>query len=123
MTDYSFDPEESLAVARLVWLLIFSDGSLDRRESDFFEKTILALHVTASEFEKSLSQPEESVYETIRKMPSEKRRACGTLLRLAVCSDEVVELSELSKLNSILEKAAIFRPDRKNMKKSEGGFS
>ena len=33
-----------------------------------------------------------------------------------------IELAELSMLNDILEEAAIFRPDRKSQKKSEGGF-
>lgn len=117
-----FTTEESLAVVRLIWLLLFSDDAVDPNEADYFDKTLQDLKVSPQEFQASLSLPLASAYETIRQMPSGKRRECGTLLRLAVTSDGVVELTELSRLNDILEEAAVFRPDRRSSKKSEGGF-
>jgi len=122
--DYNlFDESESLAVARLVWMLIFSDEVVDRRESDFFDQLLKNLKLTSETFETSLSQPEEWAYEVIRSMPAVKRRECGKVLRLAVGSNNKVDLSALSRLNEILENAAIFRPDKKTVKKSEEGFN
>jgi len=122
MNKYPFDPSESLAVAKLVWMLIISDGGIDRRETVFFERLLQSLEISSEEFEASLPNPIESVYEIVKNMPAVKRRECGQLLRLAVRSDEVVVLSELSRLNEILEKTHILKPDKHTIQKSEGGF-
>jgi len=122
MNNSPFNTIESLAVARLVRMLIVSDGVVNRKESDFFEKILKSMNVSTDSFESSLSQPVEQTYEAVRNMTVVKRRECGRLLRQAISSDNVVELSELSRLNDILEKAALFRPDTKQMKKNEGGF-
>lgn len=123
MDKYTFDFFESMAVARLVWILIFSDGGIDRRESDFFEQMLQSMNISSESFESSLSDPIEHVYDVVKAMSVEKRSECAKLLNLAVGSDKVVGLSELSRLNEILEKTEIFRPDKKHMKKLEGGFS
>lgn len=122
MNNIHFDAIESLAVARLVRILIVSDGVVNRKESDFFEKMLQAMNVSTDILESSLSEPVEQTYEIIRNMTGVKRRECGRLLRLAISSDNVVDLSELSRLNDILENAALFRPDAKPMTKNEGGF-
>lgn len=122
MIENDYTPEESLAIARLIWILINRNGTVNRKEADYFAKTILLLKISRSDFEQSLSSSESAAYALVRHMPSMKRHECGKLLRLAVTSDGVVELAELSILNDILEEAAIFRPDRKVQKKSEGGF-
>lgn len=122
MDKYTFNPPESMAVARLVWVLIFSDGGIDRRESDFFEQVLQSLNVSSKSFEDSLSDPIEHIYEVVKAMSAKKRRDCVKLFNQAVSSDDVVVLSELSSLNEILEKTEIFRPDNKDIKKSEGGF-
>jgi len=118
----SYSTEESSAIARLIWVLIFSDEIVDPHEVLFFDQALKMLGITQESFKESLSVPMESVYEVIRRMPARKRRECGTLLRLTVTSDGLVDLAELSKLNSILEKAAVFRPDNPHLKKMEGGF-
>ena len=123
MNKFSFDPSESLAVARLVWGLIFSDGEVDRRESDFFEQMLQSMNLTSEKFEFSLSEPIEHSYEVVKAMSAEKRRECSQLLRLAVSSDDVVLLSELTHLNEILEKTAMFRSDVNDMNKTGEGFS
>jgi len=117
---YPFNPSESMAVARLVWVLIFSDGKVDPRESAFFEQMLESMNITSADFDASLSTPIESVYELVKEMPALKRRECASLLRVAISLDEVVVLSEVSRLNDILEKTAIFRPDRKNNVTEEG---
>ena len=122
MDKYTFNSPESMAVARLVWVLIFSDGGIDRRESDFFEQVLQSLNMSSKSFEDSLSDPIEHVYEVVKAMSAKKRRDCVKLFNQAVSSDDVVVLSELSSLNEILEKTEIFRPDNKDIKKSEGGF-
>jgi hypothetical protein len=122
MNDYTFDVSESLAVARLVCRVIFSDDGVDRQESDFFDNVLQKLALTSSDFESSLSEPIEHSYDVVKNMSADKRRQCVRLLRLTVNSDNVVELSELSRLNEILEKTEIFRPDKKNVKQSEEGF-
>ena len=104
-------------------MLIFSDGGVDRRESDFFEQMLQSMKISSETFESSLSEPVEHAYEVVKDMPLEKRRECAKLLKQAVGSDTVVALSELSRLNEILEKTSIFRPDKKNMGKTDGGFS
>jgi uncharacterized tellurite resistance protein B-like protein len=123
MPEYMFDVEESLAVARMAWMLIFSDGAVENGESEFFTELLGNLHLSEEAFEQHLSVPEEADIERIRRMPSQKRRECATLLRLAVDADGKVERLELSKLNFILDRAEIFKPDRKDLKQNEGGFS
>jgi len=122
MNNIPFDAIESLAVARLVRMLIVSDGVVNRKESDFFEKMLQSMKIPPESIESNLSEPVEQTYEVVRNMTVVKRRECGRLLRLAISSDNVVELSELSRLNEILEKASLFRPDTKQVKKNEGGF-
>ena len=122
MNNTPFNAIESLAVARLVRMLIVSDGNVNRKESDFFEKMLQSMDITQESLESSLTAPIEETYENVRKMPLVKRRECGRLLRLAITSDNVIELSELSRLNDILEKASLFRSDTKYVKQNEGGF-
>jgi len=122
MIENDYTPEESLAIARLIWLLINRNHAVNRKEADFFTKTLQLLKITREDFDKSLSTPAAEAYTLVRCMPTLKRHECGKLLRLAVTSDGVIELAELSMLNDILEESAIFRPDLKLQKKSEGGF-
>lgn len=122
MIENEYTPEESLAIARLIWILINRNSAVNRKEADYFAKTLQQLKISRSEFDQNLSTSEDTAYVVVRHMPSPKRHECGKLLSLAVTSDGKVELAELSKLNDILEEAAIFRPDRKAQKKSEGGF-
>jgi len=122
MIENEYTPEESLAISRLIWILISRNEKVNRKESIYFEKTLQLLNIKRTEFDLSLSMPEEDAYSVVRNMTSLKRHECGKLLRLAVTSDGVIELAELSMLNDILEEAAIFRPDKKAQKKSEGGF-
>lgn len=123
MNNNFFETSESLAVARLVWMLLFSDNIINRKESDFFEQTLQSMNLSSEMFESSLSVPLEQSYFVVKSMSALKRRECARLLSLAVASDNVVELSELSRLNDILEKVSIFRPDKKSTNKFEGGFS
>ena len=122
MIENEYTPEESLAIARLIWVLINRNGSVNRKEADYLAKTLQLLKITRADFDQSLTTPVDEAYTLVRCMPTLKRHECGKLLRLAVTSDGIVELSELSMLNDILEEAAIFRPDRKSQKKAEGGF-
>jgi uncharacterized tellurite resistance protein B-like protein len=122
MLENEYTPEESLAVSRLIWELINRNSAINRKEADYFAKTLRLMKIARPEFDLYLATPLEETYALIRKMPSAKRYECAKLLRLAVTSDGIVELAELSVLNDILEEAAIFRPDRKSQKKSEGGF-
>jgi len=122
MIEYDYTPEESLAIARLIWLLINRNDDVNRKEADYLAKTLKLLKIARVDFDQSLSTPVDEAYSLVRCMPTLKRHECGKLLRLAVTSDGVIELAELSMLNDILEESAIFRPDRKSQKKSEGGF-
>jgi hypothetical protein len=122
MIENEYTPEESIAIARLIWVLINRNGAVNRKEADYFAKILQQLKIVRADFDQSLSQSMEEAFGIVRCMPTLKRHECGKLLRLAVTSDGVVELAELSMLNDILEEAAIFRPDRKSQKKSEGGF-
>ena len=122
MIENEYTPEESIAIARLIWVLINRNGAVNRKEADYFAKILQQLKTSRADFDQSLSQSMEETFGLVRRMPTLKRHECGKLLRLAVTSDGVVELAELSMLNDILEEAAIFRPDRKSQKKSEGGF-
>ncbi|HET9571475.1 MAG TPA: hypothetical protein VFP20_08730 [Bacteroidales bacterium] len=122
MIENEYTPEESNAIARLIWHLINRNKTVNRKEADYFTKTLQLFKIPRTDFDQSLSTPIDEAYSIVRHMPSLKRHECGKLLRLAVTSDEVIELAELSMLNDILEEAAIFRPDRKTQKKSEGGF-
>jgi len=122
MIENEYTPEESNAIARLIWVLINRNGAVNKKEAVYFASTLQLFKITRTDFDKCLSEPVEDSYAIVRTMPSLKRHECGKLLRLAVTSDGVVELAELSMLNDILEEAAIFRPDRKSQKKSEGGF-
>ncbi len=122
MLENEYTPEESLAIARLIWVLINRNGAVNRKEADYFSKTLHLLKISRAEFDQYLAVTVDEAYALVRRMPSPKRHECGKLLRLAVTSDGVIELAELSMLNDILEEAAIFRPDRKAQKKSEGGF-
>lgn len=122
MIENEYTPEESIAIARLIWVLINRNGDVNRKEADYLAKTLQLLKITRADFDQSLSTSVDEAYTLVRRMPTLKRHECGKLLRLAVTSDGIVELSELSMLNDILEEAAIFRPDRKSQKKAEGGF-
>ena len=122
MIENEYTPEESIAIARLIWHLINRNRAVNRKEADYFAKTLQLLKVTPTDFDQSLSTTMDEAYALVRCMPALKRYECGKLLRLAVTSDGLIELAELSMLNDILEEAAIFRPDRKSQKKSEGGF-
>jgi len=122
MIENEYTPEESIAIARLIWDLINRNRAVNRKEADYFAKTLQLLKVTRTDFDQNLSTTMDEAYALVRRMPALKRHECGKLLRLAVTSDGVIELAELSMLNDILEEAAIFRPDRKSQKKSEGGF-
>lgn len=122
MIENEYTPVESMAIARLIWVLINRNGAVNRKEADYFAKTLQLLKISKYDFDKALSEALDDVYSVVRAMPTLKRHECGKLLRLAVTSDGIVELAELSKLNEILEEAAIFRPDRRSQKKSEGGF-
>lgn len=121
MENSIFDYEESLAVARLIWILIFSDFEITRNESDFFQQTLIEFGLTQKEMETYLQSPEDECYETVRLMSSKKRSECGRLLRLAFNTDKNIDRKELSKLNDILIKAELFRPD-KNSKKDDVEF-
>ncbi len=122
MIENDYTPEESIAIARLIWLLINRNDGVNRKEADYLAKTLQLLKIPRTDFDQSLTTPVEEAYALVRNMPTLKRHECGKLLRLAVTSDGKIELAELSMLNDILEEAAIFRPDRKSQKKSEGGF-
>lgn len=122
MIENEYTPGESLAIARLIWVLINRNDAVNKKEADYFAKALQLLKIGKAEFDKNLAEPLDEAYSVVRAMPALKRHECGKLLRLAVTSDGVVELAELSKLNEILEEAAIFRPDRKSRRKSEGGF-
>ncbi len=122
MIENEYTTEESNAIARLIWVLINRNGAVNRKEADYFAKILQLLKISRIDFDQSLSASIDVAYEIVRRMSSLKRHECGKLLRLAVTSDSVIELGELSMLNDILEEAAIFRPDRKSQKKSEGGF-
>lgn len=122
MIENEYTPEESIAIARLIWLLINRNDGVNRKEADYLAKILQLLKIPRTDFDQSLTTPVEEAYALVRRMNTLKRHECGKLLRLAVTSDGKIELSELSMLNDILEEAAIFRPDRKSQKKSEGGF-
>jgi uncharacterized tellurite resistance protein B-like protein len=122
MIENEYIPEESIAIVRLIWVLINRNGAVNRKEADYFSKTLQLFKISRTDFDQSLSTPIAEAYAIVRRMPTLKRHECGKLLRLAVTSDGIIELAELSMLNDILEEAAIFRPDRKSQKKSEGGF-
>lgn len=122
MIENDYAPEESLAIARLIWVLINRNRALNRKEADYLAKTLQLLKITRADFDQSLTTPVDKAYALVGRMPTLKRHECGKLLRLAVTSDGVIELAELSMLNDILEEAAIFRPDPKSQKKAEGGF-
>jgi len=123
MNTIAFDISESLAVARLVYSLLISDEKVGRQESVFFEQLLQNLSIKRAEFELYLSEPIEETYEIVKRMPYPKRRECGRFLRMAVNADHTVELSELSRLNEILDRASILRPDKRTNKKSDEGFS
>lgn len=116
MENKIFSYDESLAVARLIWILIFSDFEITRNESDFFQQTLNDLDLTQKEIETYLKLPEEESFEIIRNMPSKKRSECARLLRMAYNTDESIDRIELSKLNDILTKAQLFRSDEKSGK-------
>lgn len=122
MIENDYTPEESIAIARLIWLLINRNDGVNRKEADYLAKTLQLFKIPRTDFDQSLTTPVEEAYNLVRHMSTLKRHECGKLLRLAVTSDGKIELAELSMLNDILEEAAIFRPDRKSQKKSEGGF-
>jgi uncharacterized tellurite resistance protein B-like protein len=106
-----FDFEESLAVVRLVWMLIFSNSEITRTESDYFQQTLKDLNVTQKEIEKYIEVPEEDTYELIRNMSYEKRMECVRLLRLAFSADKERNIKEMSKLNDMIVRAELFRSD------------
>lgn len=106
-----FDFEESLAVLRLIWILIFSNSEITRRESDFFQQTLKDLNVAQKEIEKYIEIPEEDTYELIRNMSYEKRMECVRLLRLAFGVDKGRNIKEMSKLNDLIVRADLFHSD------------
>lgn len=114
MENSIFNFDESLAVARLIWLLIFADSEITRNESDYFQQILNDFGLTQKEMETYLQSPEDECYETVRLMSSKKRSECGRLLRLAFNTDKNIDRTELSKLNDILTKAELFRPDKKS---------
>lgn len=116
-----FSHKESLAVARLVWILLFSNNEITREESDYFKQILKDFGLTQEEIEAYLQKPEDETYEVIRNMPSKKRSECVRLFRIAVNTDNNVDRKELSKLNDILVKAELFRPD-KNSKRDDNEF-
>jgi hypothetical protein len=119
-----FNSGESLAVARLVWILIFSDDGITRKESDQFQQTLKFLGLTDDDMEENLQKPEEESFEIVRNMPSKKRIECGKLLRLAFSSslEKDINKLEMSKLNDILMRAELFRPDKNNRKRDIESF-
>jgi hypothetical protein len=120
--EYVYSKDEALAIARLVWVLIFSDNVVNKQEAVYFSTLLEALELESVEFNNSLARPLDGCYESVRGMPKPKRMECAKLLRLAVSSDGEVDLPELSQLNAILEQAALFRVDSSGSKESEGGF-
>jgi len=122
MNKYPFELFESIAVARLISLLIFSDGEVDRQESDFFEQVLQNMNVSSEDYEHSLFEPINHSFEIVKSMSAKKRQQCLMLFRQTVYSDKVIEFSELSRLNEILEKTEIFRPDKENFKNTDDGF-
>jgi uncharacterized tellurite resistance protein B-like protein len=121
--NHTYSAEESLSIVQLVWMLLFSDREVDSREVHYFERLSSLLEVDREALSQGVSaEALDKAFSVVRKMPMDKRRECGTLLRLAVTSDGVVELSELSRLNDILERAAVFRLDRSVARTKEGGF-
>jgi hypothetical protein len=115
----SFSYEESLAVVRLIWILIFSNNEITRNESDYFQKSLSDFGLTMKEIETYLQLPEEETYEVIRNMSSKKRSECGRLLRLAYNTDKSIDRKELSTLNEIINKAELFRPDKNSRKNDD----
>jgi hypothetical protein len=115
----SFSYEESLAVVRLIWILIFSNNEITRNESDYFQKSLSDFGLTMKEIETYLQLPEEETYEVIRNMSSKKRSECGRLLRLAYNTDKSIDRKELSTLNEIINKAELFRPDKDSRKNDD----
>jgi uncharacterized tellurite resistance protein B-like protein len=114
MTLFSF--EESLAVARLIWILIYSDHEITRNESDFFNQSLDSLNVSQKELDDYMRIPEEEAYELVRNMPFKKRSECARLLRLAFDSDHNIDRIEMKKLNDILTRAELFRSEKKYRK-------
>ncbi|MDP4278277.1 MAG: hypothetical protein Q8914_11700 [Bacteroidota bacterium] len=112
MENNPFDFDESLAVARLIWILIDSDNNITNNESAYFRQSLEWLNITQKEIEDYLQLPEEEAFEVVRNMPSKKRSECATLLRLAFNSDFNMDRVELSKLNELLTRAELFRPDK-----------
>lgn len=111
-----FNPGEALAVARLIWLLIFSNNEVSGEESAFFTKTLNDLNINRKEMEEYMDLPLEVSYEKVKNMNSKKRSECVRLLRLAVNTDNNIDRKELGILNEILIKAELFRSDKKNKK-------
>jgi len=114
-----FDFEESLAVARLIWMLIYSDQQITHNESDYFQQSLDYLNLTYNEFDDYLQLPEEEPFSIVRGLSSKKRSLCAMLLRLAYNSDQNVDRIELSKLNDILIRAELFRSDNNKRKQDD----
>ncbi|HKL93406.1 MAG TPA: hypothetical protein VJ871_09045 [Bacteroidales bacterium] len=112
MDQSPFTYEESLAVARLIWIVLFSNEEITRNESDFFQQTLQYLQLSQSDLEDQLTFPDEDAYATIRGMKASKRSECARLLRMAVNSDGSVDRRELATLNEVLMRAELFRPDQ-----------
>lgn len=90
---------------------------------DYFKLLLRVFNLSQDALDNETSVSNEVAFEAVRNMPYIKRLECATLLRLAVTSDGKVDKPELTELNAILEKAAIFRMDPSNEKRqSEGGF-
>lgn len=112
MDQSPFTYEESLAVARLIWIVLFSNEEITRNESDFFQQTLQYLQLSQKDLEDQLTFPDEDAYATIRGMKAAKRSECARLLRMAVNSDGNVDRRELATLNEVLMRAELFRPDQ-----------
>ncbi len=111
-----FQYEEALAVARLIWSLVTSDKELTTNELNYLQQTFDYLNITLTQLYEYLKGPEDTAYETVRKMPFRKRNECARLLRLAFNSNELVNRVELNKLNDILTRAELFKNDQKSSK-------
>jgi len=111
-----YQHEEALAVARLIWSLVTSDKELTANELNYLQQTFDYLNITLTQLYEYLKEPEDTAYETVRKMSFRKRNECVRLLRLAFNSNELANRVEMNKLNNILTRAELFKNDQKSSK-------
>lgn len=113
-----FTKEESLAIVRLIWILIFSDNTITRNESDYFQQTLDNLEISEEDFNDYVKSPDEDSYEVVRNMSSKKKTEFGKILRCA-CDGDNINKAKLSKLNDILVKVDLFGSDRSFRKRDD----